>query len=163
LFDRAQLDLLEEARAALGPDDDDLLVWVLARLSVALSLQSDLAVRRRLTEEAIDLARRTSATVPLAYALASRCDVPAGPEHRPQRLADAGAILDITEATGHRELELLGRRLRVVALLEFGELAAVDAEVRRFERAAGWLRQPLREWYVHPWDAMRHLAGRAPR
>lgn len=157
LHDQAQLDLLREARDALGSDDPDLLAWVLARLSVALSLEGDLEERAALTNEAVALARSLGARRPLAYALASRCDVLAGPAHRERRLADAGEVVALAQEEGDRELELLGRRLLVVALLESGDLAGVDAERERFARTADRLRQPLFGWYVHLWEAMRRI------
>lgn len=157
LHDHAQLDLLREARDALESDHPDLLAWVLARLSVALSLEGDLEERAALTDEAVALARSLGARRPLAYALASRCDVFSGPAHREQRLVDAGEVVALAEAEGDRELELLGRRLLVVALLESGDLAGVDAERERFARAADRLRQPLFGWYVHLWEAMRRI------
>ena len=59
--------------------------------------------------------------------------------------------------TGDPHLELLGRRLRLVALLEVGDVGEVDTEIRRFAHVAEPLRQPLYLWYVPLWRGMRSL------
>jgi hypothetical protein len=54
-------------------------------------------------------------------------------------------------------LELLGRRLRLVALLEVGDVGASDIELERFAQLAERLRQPLYRWYIPLWRGMRAL------
>lgn len=63
----------------------------------------------------------------------------------------------LAQETGDRGTELLGRRLRLVALLELGDMPAADAEVENFARTAEALRQPLYLWYVPLWRGMRAL------
>ncbi|MGH9246755.1 MAG: ATP-binding protein [Acidimicrobiales bacterium] len=155
LFDRVQLDLLEEALAALGTEDSSLRAWVLARLSVALSFVESSERRQALSEEAVTVARRVGDDAALAHALASRCDAVAGPVHAEDRLEDATEIVRLARAVGDRGLELLGHRLRVVAALELGDMAAVDAQIEDFARTAASVRQPLYQWYVPLWRAMR--------
>ena len=53
--------------------------------------------------------------------------------------------------------ELLGRRLRVVALGELGRWREFDADVAAFERLADTIRQPLYAWYAPLWRGMRAL------
>ena len=52
-------------------------------------------------------------------------------------------------------LELLGRRLRLVSLLEAGRIDEFDAEVAAFASGAERLGQPVYSWYVPLWQAMR--------
>ncbi len=157
LFDDAQLHLLDEALAALPPDDSSLRARTLARLSVALSFVADQGRRLLLSEQAVAMARRLGDRVVVGYALAGHCDAIAGPEHSEARLDESVEIIEVAIANGDRRLELLGRRHRLVALLEVGDVDGVDAEIERFSRTAESLREPLYRWYVPLWRGMRAL------
>jgi hypothetical protein len=157
LFDEHQITLLEEALLALGSRDSRLRAWTLARLSVALSFVAPHLRRRQLSEEAVGMARRLEDRRALAYALASHCDASAGPAHSERRLRAADEIVGLAGSEGDATTALLGRRLRVVALLELGDIAGVDAEIEAFARKAENLRQPLYLWYVPLWRAMRAI------
>ena len=157
LLDPLQVELLEEALRALDPRPSSLRAWVLARLSVALSFLDAEARRLSLSEEAVAMARDVGDQLALGYALAGHCDAIPGPEHCEARLAEATEVVRLARAGGDRPLELLGRRLRVVALLEMGEVGDVDVEVERFAQAADQIRQPLYRWYVPLWRGMRAL------
>ncbi len=163
LLDHVQLALLEEALAGLeearaGLGDSPLRPWVMARLSVALSY-SDVGSRRlRLAEEAVAAARLAN-TEALGYSLCAYCDAIAGPADTERREAAASEVIALaTDAP----LELLGRRMRIVALLELGDLAGADAELTAYARTAAVLRQPLYGWYLPLWRGMRAvLAGQS--
>ena len=155
LFDDEQTGLLEEALAALPPSSVALRSQVSARLSVALSLAGHEARRSSLAESAVRLARHAGDGAALAAALAARCDAHAGPDHVDQRATDASAIVAVAHQRRDYGTELLGRRLRVVASLEAGDLSAVDRQIHEFARLAEWLRQPAYQWYVLLWRAMR--------
>jgi tetratricopeptide (TPR) repeat protein len=157
LGDREQIDLLEDARRRLGPEPSALLALVMARLSIALSLSGSDDRRLELSDEAVALARAVDDAGALAYALAAHCDAIAGPGDTERRLAEASEIVDLAVSRGDRSTELLGRRLRLVALLELGRIAAADAEIEAYARLAEVVRQPLYGWYVPLWRAMRAL------
>jgi tetratricopeptide (TPR) repeat protein len=157
LNDHVQISLLEETLATLGPDPSALRARLLARLSVALSFAEGEVRRRGLSEEAIATARAVGDDSALGYALAVHCDVIAGPEWSEERRDEAAEVVRLARLLGDRELELLGRRLRLVALLELGDMPSADEEVSRFERVADSLRQPLYRWYVPLWHGMRAL------
>jgi tetratricopeptide (TPR) repeat protein len=157
LFDQHQITLLEEALRALGPEDSRLRAWTLARLSVALSFVAPQPRRHELSEAAVDMARRLGDLRALAYALACHCDALAGPAHTEQRRRAADEIIGLADQEQDAAAALLGRRLRVVALLELADIAGVDAEIESFSRAAEDLRQPLYLWYVPLWRGMRAL------
>ena len=157
LFDPAQVALLEEALAALDPRPSALRAWVLARLSVALSFMDADARRLALSEQAVAMARQVGDPSVLGHALAGHCDAIPGPDHCDARLAEAAEVVRLARAAGDRPLELLGRRLRVVALLETGDVAGADMEIERFAQLAEQLRQPLYRWYVPLWRGMRAL------
>jgi tetratricopeptide (TPR) repeat protein len=160
LLDVAQIELLEQALEALGPEPSVLRAWVLARLSVALSFMDAASRRLRLSEEAVAMARQVGDPGALGYALASHCDAIAGPDTCAGRLAEAGEVIRLGLQAADPRLELLGRRHRLVALLEMGEAGEADAEIERFARVADRLRQPLYRWYVPLWKAMRALMRR---
>ena len=158
LLDSEQVDLLGEARRSLAPDETALRASTAARLSVALTALSSTTERVELCEEAVALARSGGDDLVRAEALASRCDALAGPEHCRDRIRWSGEII---AAGAHRrvpELELLGRRLRLVALLETGDMVGADSEAQAFAVTAARLYQPRYGWYVPLWKAMRALA-----
>ena len=157
LFDHAQLTLLEEALAMLPPEPSGLRAWAMARLSVALTFAESGPRRLQLAEGAVGMARATEDPRALAYALAARCDATAGPEHVDERLEAATEITRLAELVGDRGIELLGRRNRLIALLESGDIAGVDAEIGRYELVADAIGQPLYQWYVPLWRGMRAL------
>ena len=132
-----------------------LLPLVLARLSVALAFVDSDERRAELAIRAVDLARTAGESVALGHALAARCDAFAGPDHTADRLAAAGEIVTLAQRAGDLPLELLGRRLRVVALFESLQLAEVDREIGAYARTADALGDPLYAWYVPLWRAAR--------
>jgi tetratricopeptide (TPR) repeat protein len=152
-FDRHQIALLEEAAAStVGP----LRSRVLARLSVARALDAEATEQRStLSAEAIRLARESGEPAALGYALASWCDVMSGPGSMPERLTATDEILRCAAEAHDTGLELLGRRLRVVALLEAGRIGEFDAEVAAFASSADRIGQSVYSWYVPLWQAMR--------
>lgn len=157
-FDRTQIDLLEEALARLPNEDSPLRARVLARLSIALSFLESEERRLTLSEQAVAMARRVGDPSVLGYALAAHCDAIAGPDHSEAREREAREVIALAPAPGDDpHLELLGRRLLVVALLEQGRLAEADVEIDAFERVADRLREPLYRWYVPLWRGMRAL------
>lgn len=157
LADRAQLDLLEEALVALPSDETALRASVLARLSVALSLVETEERRSSLALEAVELARAAEDPVAVGGALAAQCDALAGPDHAETRRRLATEIVEVARTLRDRELELLGRRHRLVALAETGDVEGVDAEIRGFAALSEVLGQPLYAWYVPLWRGMRAL------
>ena len=157
LADREQIELLEEARLALGDEPGALLATVTARLSVALSLSGALERRLALAEEAVTMARAAGDPVALAYALCAHCDAIAGPADTVQRWQEATEIVELAVAMGDRATEALGRRLRVVALLELGRATELDAEIEAYARLAELIRQPLYGWYVPLWRGTRAI------
>ncbi|MFF1867401.1 ATP-binding protein [Kitasatospora herbaricolor] len=157
LLDRTQLDLLAEARAALPPERADLLAAVAARLSVAAALVEPEQDRTALAEEAVRTSRAGRDDQALAYALAALCDARAGPAYCAERLDRATEIVRLARRLPDPSAELLGRRLRVVALLELGRVAEAEQEVPAFEITATALGQPLHAWYVPLWQGMRAL------
>ncbi len=157
LFDERQIELLEDALAALPDEDSALRASLLARLSVALTMQESVERRRTTAEDAVEMARRVADDRALAYALAAHCDAIAGPDNCERRLAESEEIVRLARSIGDRALELLGRRHRVLVLLETGDMDSADAEAFRFASVAEAIRQPLYQWYVPLWRGLRAL------
>lgn len=106
------------------------------------------------------MARRTGSSLTIARALAAHCDAIAGPTYSATREDEAGEVVRRARQAGDRELELLGLRLRVVALLEQGRVREARTDMRTFARVAERLRQPLYSWYVWLWRGFEaHLVG----
>jgi tetratricopeptide (TPR) repeat protein len=154
LFDAEQIALLEEALAGLR-EEPSLRSRLAARLSVALSLSGQEERRIGLSDEAVALAQKSGDDAALASALPARCDAASGPAEVERRIADSGQVIAIARRRQDRETELLGRRLRVVALLEAGDIFGVDAEVAAFSQLADALHQPAYGWYVPLWRGLR--------
>jgi hypothetical protein len=153
LNDRAQVAALEDALALIDPQDRARRAMLLARLSVALTFVDDEARRRALATDALGLAREGEDDAAAAAALAAFCDVISGPEHSERRIELSSEIVQIAQRRRDPALELLGRRQRLVAWHEIGDLARVDEEVRAYEHTSRALHQPLYGWYVPLWRA----------
>jgi tetratricopeptide (TPR) repeat protein len=160
LWDQAQIDLLEEALAALPDEDSETRADVMARLSVALAFTEGASRRDRLAADAVDMARRIGAPRVVAHALAAHCDAISGPDDSERREAEAGEVVVLAHAAGDRGLELLGLRLRVVALLEQGRVAEARDDMATFGRLSAQVGQPLYAWYVPLWRGyLAHASG----
>jgi len=159
LLDGEQISLLEEARAGLPDGYGALIALVTARLSIASTLILPESRRLELATEAVGRARSAGDDAALAAALAALCDAIAGPDHCAARRAHATEIIDLAARLRDPVLGLLGRRLRLVALLEEGAIADWEADALAYRAAAEALRHPLYAWYVPLWRGMRALAA----
>src|SRR5437879_2023716 len=151
--DREQIRALTETLTMLPDSALSTRAMVLARLSVALTFTAALDRRAKLAAEALSLATQSGDEAALAAALASHCDVISGPESVDERLAHTDRIIEIAERLRDSSLELLGRRMRVVARLELGDMAGFADDARIFDVVARAMRQPLYCWYRPMWQA----------
>ena len=161
LSDPDRIEPLEEALAALPTVDSRLRCAVSARLSVALAFTGVEPRRRDLADTAAAAARRLGDLRALAVALAARCDARAGPDHVADRRDMAEEIIACARTVQDRTLELLGRRLRLVALAEAGSWPEVDREIDTYTRVVEPLRMPGLTWYVPLWRGARAMMGGA--
>lgn len=156
--DPVQLDLLRRALATLPEDDLARRAAVTARLSVARARLDPPDVLQARAREAVALGRASGDAVALGVALAALCDATAGPDHVVERLADSAEIVRLAVAAQDGDLELLGRRLRFLALVEHGDRAEAERELRAYEARARQVRHPLYLWYPPLWRAMWAMA-----
>ena len=91
-----------------------------------------------------------------AYALSALCDALAGPAYTAERLAHATEIVRRATQLRNPALELLGRRVRLVALLEKGDRAAAEAEITAYRLRAEAFGHPLYTWYIPLWRQHGH-------
>ena len=101
------------------------------------------------------MARRIDDPRALATALAAQCDAFAGPDHIGVRRAAAGEIIACARTVRDRTMELLGRRMLLVALAEAGSWVGVDDEIRSYAAVSEPTRQPGLNWYLPLWRGMR--------
>ena len=156
-FDQSQIEPLEEALDTLPAEDSSLRAWVTARLSAALTYVGPDELRVKLSREAAEMAERLGDPAAQAYALSTYCDVMVLPAHAEERLGAATRMVRLAQEAGDRELELLGRRHRVVYLLETGDIPALDTEIAAYAHLAETLKRPIGRWYVPLFGGMRAL------
>ena len=106
------------------------------------------------------MTRRIGDARATAHALAAHCDAIAGPDDAERRAAEAGEIIRLAARVRDRGVMLLGLRLRVVALLEQGDILGAEADMTAFSRVADDLGQPGYSFYVPLWQGFRaHARG----
>ncbi|MCA1842540.1 MAG: AAA family ATPase, partial [Actinobacteria bacterium] len=157
ITDASQVGLLDAALSLVPPGDSAVRAAALARRSLVRALSATPEARAAEAQAAVAMAGRVGDPMTEAIALAAVCDALAGPDHVAERLAAAGRMLTLAEASGDPLLVLLARRLRLVARLEQGDLAGVDTDIAAYSRTAEPLRLPLYSWPVPIWRGMRAL------
>ena len=157
LLDREQVDLLEEAWAGLPEDEVALRSLVAARLSIALTGLAPDGRRRELAQVAYELGGQAADAQARAVALAALCDAHAGPDDTHARLRWTEEMLGCAADARDPGIELLARRLRVVALFETGAVHELDAEIRDYRLRTETWRHPLYQWFVPLWYGARAL------
>jgi tetratricopeptide (TPR) repeat protein len=158
LQDREQIAALEDALRILPETERATRAMVLARLSVALTFTASQERRAELANAAVALALEAGDDAAVAAALASRCDVISAPDHVAERRRLTDRIIDIATRRHDSSMELVGRRMRIVARLEVGDMAGFAEDARAFDVVARALNQPLYLWYRPLWQAMTSLA-----
>ncbi len=159
-LDPSQQALLTDAIECLGDADSPLLSMLLARLSIASSLDADHDERAELAERAVAIARRVGDDAAIGAALGAWCDAHAGPADVEARSIASAEMLVVAQRCGDTELELLARRLALVAALEAGDIGLVRRHSSAFSGLADRLRLPQFTWYGRLVEGMlAHLAG----
>jgi class 3 adenylate cyclase/tetratricopeptide (TPR) repeat protein len=159
-IDHELIGLLEEALSRLGEEDSAQRARLLVRLAIAIYFVST-ERRIALAHDAVAMARRVGDPLTLAYVLNDAHFVLWGPESGVDRVSLATELIELAERAGDHELAVEGRGMRIVDLLEAGDIDAVDRELSLYERGAMTLRQPNYRRYAiirHGMHAL--LAGR---
>jgi len=140
-------------RRALAEVDDHTAARLLARLSIVVAASSAPEQRAGLVAESAALAEATGDPLALADAAVARCHLHAGPDAVDRRLEDAAAVVRHASACRQTRLELLGRRLRVEALFERGDLAEVRRAVDEYAGRVTLVRDPRYAFFLPLWRA----------
>jgi len=128
-----QIDLIDEARARLLDDDltpdSRLAVHLLAAASRARTHHTPLdPAASGLSVRAVEVARRSGDDEALGSSLLARHDAVWRPGTAKERAALADQMTSAARRSGNRELELQASLLRMVALLELGDPAAMKEQ-----------------------------------
>jgi DNA-binding SARP family transcriptional activator len=151
VWDRAVSDerlvpLLEDALAAVGEADSALRIRLLSRLAAALRGEPSREPRERISEEAVQAARRMGDPAALAYALDAAGAAVHAPHTVERRLAEATEIVSLAGAVQDRERVYDGHEHAFWAAWEVGDPARRASELASMRRVAEELRQPAQFW-----------------
>jgi class 3 adenylate cyclase len=149
--------LLRAALEQLGDRDSLLKVRVLGRLAVELSYTSDEEDRDTLSREAVEIAERLGDARIVLLAMYSRQWAMSGPDAVEADLEAGAEIVRLARVVGDREMEFRGHQLRINTLLQLGDIAKADREIRACEKLAGDMRQPLYQWQAAVFRVMRAI------
>jgi len=155
--DRQLVPLLEEALRSIPEGDSLVRARLMARLAGALRDQRSPDQQDRLSAEAVEMARRTGDPATLAYTLEGRFAATWWPDNAEERLAIATEILQLARQADDRERIAQGLDWQMVALMELGDIGAVDADLEAAAVLVEELRQPAQRWLQLHSRAMRAL------
>jgi hypothetical protein len=159
--DRAYIQLLKEALAALEPGDSALRVRLLARLAENLVFAHPPEQAAEPAREAVDMARRLGEPYPLAVALMARHAALLHARHTHERRRLCEQALALAGELGALEQAALGRHWLLYDLVELGELEEARRRHAELERLAVALQQPLYRHSSLAWSCVwAALAGR---
>jgi hypothetical protein len=159
--DRAYVNLLKEALAALEPGDSALRVRLLSRLAENLVFASPPERADELAREAVAMARRLGEPAALTAALMARHAALLHTEHAHKRVRLVEQALAVASELEALELEALGHHWLLYDLAELGELPEARRRHAELERLAAELQQPLYRHSSLAWGGV--LAGLAGR
>lgn len=128
--------ILREAVEALGGEGSILAARTTALLAASLQFSDRRDEGERLSEQALDLARRLDDPATIAYCLGARHLAAWGPDNLEDRLAIATELVRLAGEVGNTDLLLQARVWRMADLLEAGRIAEADEELEAYARAA---------------------------
>lgn len=141
--DDEQRRALDEARAGLDADGDAALrALVLSRLANLPPAVEDVALRRRLAADAVDLARTTADRRALSIAIQASIVALWGPDGLAPRAALADELETLAAASDDPGVLAAARDARVAVLLSRGDQLGARHELTELGRLAARLRRP---------------------
>ena len=153
----AELIAMIERALELQPDRTLTRVRLLACLCGAIYYSPDRERMQALSQEAIEIATQLGDPEARVHACGARRRVLWDAPHLQERVEVSTEMLTLARQIGNLELQLQAHAWLVVDLLERGDGDAVDAQMEAFAAGADRLRQPLFEWNLLLWRAMRAL------
>jgi hypothetical protein len=146
-IDHEAVEVLEQALAALPPDDTTERARVAARLAVRLDPARG-ARRDALVDDATAMARRLGDEAALTATLWAAVMVNWSPQRAAARAAGAEEILRLARGLKQHNAVVWARMARFVDALEAGRAAAVEAELTGLAAVERESRRPYVEWCV---------------
>jgi tetratricopeptide (TPR) repeat protein len=146
--DRHLIPLLEEALAALPPEDSPVRVRLLARLAGAHRMDYSTEARHRRSAEAVEMARRLGDRPSLAYALPARYAAIWGPDNIEELRGIAEEAVRVARELGDAEREVESQLIRHTAYLTLGDIGTARASLDAAEVLAEDQKQVIHLWYV---------------
>jgi class 3 adenylate cyclase/tetratricopeptide (TPR) repeat protein len=126
--------LLKEALNSVGTGHSSLKAQLLARLAVELNRLEGRDKAISVVHEALEVARRVSDMEALIAARYSEHSLFWSPENVQERFATANEIVSLAEQAGRADWTLKALELRISALLELGDVLAVERDVEECKR-----------------------------
>jgi len=150
---------LEEVLRVLPNDLTPLRARALGQLAVELEWSPDNARARALSEEAVRVARAAGDDAALAEALSAHAVVNDSPEIDPREaLTEIREVIRLAEHAGLPVLNLRGRWLEGLRLLQLGGGEELDREIETLGRRAGEARHEALQNYYSNFRVMRATA-----
>jgi eukaryotic-like serine/threonine-protein kinase len=151
--------LLQRALAALGDEDSDLRVRLLARLAGGPLRDSsaDPEQRRSLAAQALEMARRIGEPSTLAYGLHGYISSRHSPDFTPEQADVAGELIEVALRADELERVAEGHEVHLLSAIELGDISSAYADVEALTRLADELRQPAQRWVVAVYRALLAL------
>jgi DNA-binding CsgD family transcriptional regulator/tetratricopeptide (TPR) repeat protein len=145
--DEEAVSLLREALESYDRSDaTSVRAGIMARLALQLYYSGDLEEVKRLSAEAVAVARASGDRARLASVLQTRHVILWEPEYLNERLAIATEIIELAEGLGSEEVALWGHRPRIADYTELGAIDEMRNEVATYARLAEASRRPLYVW-----------------
>jgi tetratricopeptide (TPR) repeat protein len=140
--------VMRAALEALGENDTPARARLLANLAVERVYVGEYDQNRRLSDEALAMARRLGDPETLAWVLSPRyMTIRSDPATLPERLANTAELLDVATSVGDPAMIAFAWGWRGLAAMEAGEILESHRCFERFEAAGLELRQPVFLWF----------------
>jgi tetratricopeptide (TPR) repeat protein len=140
--------LLERSLQTVGEHASRERVRLLGRLACALRDSPDHERSDRLSREAVEMARALGDPATLRYALNGRIGATWWPDNTRDRLEAAEELLALADPTADPGSPYQGHLVRLMPLLELGDMTRVEAELAVMGDLAEQLRQPSARWLI---------------
>jgi tetratricopeptide (TPR) repeat protein len=138
--------MLEAALERVDEDDLERRATLLALLGLELTWSAEPERRRRLCDEALELARRSGDDRTLAIVLWRRFNAISLPETLPDRIAEMEELKQLAERLGDPVLRFWANVYGSTPAMETGDRARLEANIASLTEIAEELRQPVPNW-----------------
>ncbi len=156
-YDLTVTRLVEEAIANCANLDAGLRAKLHASLALCLRWSGEPDAHSRAADKALDLARSTSDPAALKFALSAKSETLHGPDRTAHRIKILRDSLHLARSSSDTAHELLQHTRMLTALMELGNITAVDAENFACREKAEATGLPELLWYPDSADSMRAL------